>query len=82
MSPRAPDYGPRNLRGIDGNSLLRMRDLAREVSATSPLQAERAKAGRAVERITRELRKRNVSPSPGLGASPPGEASPEAHPLV
>jgi hypothetical protein len=53
----AVDQG--SLRGTDSNSLLRMYDLAK-ASAGSASRQERDRAGRALRRITKELRKRNV----------------------
>ena len=49
-----------NLRGSDSNSLLRMYDLASNTFNTSPFQQERARAEKAIRRIAKELRKRNV----------------------
>ena len=48
------------LRGTDSNSLLRMYDAARAAARASRSQQERDRAGRAVERIAQELRKRDV----------------------
>jgi hypothetical protein len=48
------------LRGADSNSLLRMYDDARGIAAAAGSRQERARADRAVERIARELRRRNV----------------------
>jgi hypothetical protein len=39
---------------------LRLYDLATAILGTSPSQQERARAGKAVQRIAAELRKRNV----------------------
>jgi hypothetical protein len=49
-----------SVRGTDSNSLLRLYDQANEIFTTSPLQQERARAGKAVERIFKELQRRNV----------------------
>ena len=49
------------IRGTDSNSLLRLYDRASEVTKKSPSQQERARAGKAVDRISQELRRRNVS---------------------
>jgi hypothetical protein len=49
------------IRGADSNSLLRMYDEARGISARSSSPKERARADRAVERIARELAKRKVA---------------------
>ena len=49
-----------NIRGTDSNSLLRMYDVANDRVNTSPLQQERARAGKVSQRIARELQKRNV----------------------
>jgi hypothetical protein len=48
------------LRGADSNSLLRMYDDVCGIAATAGSRQERARADRAVERIARELRRRNV----------------------
>jgi len=50
----------RLVRGTDSNSLLRLYDQANEVSKNSPSQQERARAGKAVDRISQELRRRDV----------------------
>ena len=50
----------RKLRGSDSNSLLRMYDLARGIFKNSQSQQERARADKVIERIARELQKRNV----------------------
>jgi hypothetical protein len=50
----------RQLRGTDSNSLLRLYDLAGAIFSTSRLQQERAKADKAIQRIAKELQKRNV----------------------
>jgi len=54
-------FNQQEMRGTDSNSLLRMYDLANRVLQTSGAQQERARAGKAVERICKELRKRNVA---------------------
>ena len=48
------------VRATDSNSLLRLYDQAKVIFDKSPLQQERARAGKALERISEELRKRNV----------------------
>jgi hypothetical protein len=53
-------FCPRNLRGTDSNSLLRLYDVANEVFHKSPLLRERTLAEKTIQRITKELRKRNV----------------------
>ena len=50
-----------SVRGTDSNSLLRLYDRANEVFKKSPSQQERARAGKAVDRISKELQKRHVS---------------------
>jgi hypothetical protein len=50
----------RHLRRTDSNSLLRLYDLARQTCQQSTSQQERVRADRAVQRIARELQKRNV----------------------
>lgn len=49
-----------NLRGTDSNSLLRMYDLASDVFKQTQSQQERARADRTIQRIAKELQKRNV----------------------
>ena len=61
MSDERLSLGRQSLRGTDSSSLLRMYDLARQISATSPLQLERAKAQKATQRLAKELQKRMVS---------------------
>lgn len=56
-----------NLRGTDSNSLLRMYDLANGVLRTTPSQQARARADRALRRITAELQRRKVP----FSAAPP-----------
>lgn len=48
------------LRGTDSNSLLRMYDRAKDIFKKSPSEQERARADRAIQRIVKELAKRNV----------------------
>lgn len=60
MSENGLALGPHAIRGTDSNSLLRLYDLARDTASQSPLQLKRAQADRALRRIARELRKRNV----------------------
>jgi hypothetical protein len=50
-----------NIRGADSNSLLRMYDLATGVFNKSKSQQERARTDRVVQRIAKELQKRNVT---------------------
>jgi hypothetical protein len=50
------------IRSTDSNSLLRMYDAARAAAGMSPSQQERDRANRALQRITRELQKRHLSP--------------------
>jgi len=52
--------GERIIRGTDSNSLLRLYDLAHEVSSKSDLRLKRSRADKAMERIARELDKRKV----------------------
>lgn len=60
MSIELLTLGLQGIRRTDSNSLLRLYDLAREVLSKSRLQQERACADRALQRITKELQKRNV----------------------
>jgi hypothetical protein len=48
------------LRGSDSNSLLRLYDEVHGVLSRAQSQQERARAEKAIQRITTELRKRNV----------------------
>jgi hypothetical protein len=50
-----------DIRGTDSNSLLRIYDLATGVFNKSQSQKERARAGRAMQRIAQELHKRKVT---------------------
>jgi hypothetical protein len=52
----------KGLRGTDSNSLLRLYDQVRELLGHSPSLQERARAEKAIQRITDELRKRDVRP--------------------
>ena len=60
MSNERLSLGRLSIRGTDSSSLLRMYDLARQISATSPSQQERAKADKASRRLAKELQKRKV----------------------
>jgi hypothetical protein len=51
----------RHVRGTDTNSLLRLYDLANVMLSKSPSQQDRLRAGKAIQRISKELQKRNVS---------------------
>ncbi len=58
------DFIPFNrseIRGTDGNSLLRMYDRATSVCNTSTSQQERARAGRSKQLITEELQRRKLT---------------------
>lgn len=61
MSPDVFSLGQQIIRGTDSNSLLRLYDLAHEVSSKAPSQQERIRADAAMQRIAKELKKRNVS---------------------
>ena len=52
-----------NIRGSDVNSLMRLHDLANEIFKTSRLQQERVKMDKAIQRINKELEKRNLPAS-------------------
>lgn len=54
----AVDLG--SIRGTDSNSLLRMYDKAHGILSKSQSQQQRARADRAIQRIAKELEKRNV----------------------
>jgi hypothetical protein len=53
--------GLSDIRGADSNTLLRMYDVATEITAGSPTLQDRARAERALRHIAKELRKRNVA---------------------
>jgi hypothetical protein len=53
-------FEQRNIRGADGNSLLRMSDLAHELLSQSTLMQDRTRADKAIQRIAKELRKRQI----------------------
>jgi hypothetical protein len=50
----------RNVRGADSNSLLRMYDQAQDVFARSLLREERSRADKAIRRIAKELKRREI----------------------
>jgi hypothetical protein len=52
--------GERAIRETDSNSLLRLYDRANAILNNSPLQLERQRADRAIQRVARELRMRDV----------------------
>jgi hypothetical protein len=60
MSGDSLSLGLQRVRGTDSNSLLRLYDLATEIARTSPSQQERARAERALRRITQELDRRKI----------------------
>ena len=60
MNPIILACDRQTIRGTDSNSLLRLYDRANEIFSTSALQRERVRAGKALERIAQELRKRDV----------------------
>jgi hypothetical protein len=60
MNPEVLALDRRNIRGTDSNSLLRLYDLANKIASQSCLQLDRAQADKARDRISKELRKRNV----------------------
>jgi hypothetical protein len=47
-------------RGVDSNLLLRLYDQARAIFDKSPSQQERVRADKVVQRLAKELQKRNV----------------------
>jgi len=61
-----------DIRGADSNSLLHLYDLASEGFNRATSRQERDRAGRALRRITTELRKRNVSFTPRRDNDPRG----------
>jgi hypothetical protein len=60
MSHDAYPGNSQYVRGTDSNSLLRLYDLACQTLNRSSSQQERARADKAIQRIARELQKRNV----------------------
>jgi hypothetical protein len=50
-----------SIRGMDSNSLLRLYDLAHAILNRFPSQQERDRADKAIQRIAKELKQRNVS---------------------
>jgi len=60
MTNRVNTLPMSTLRGTDSNSLLRLYDVVHGVLNRSQSQHERARAEKAIEQITTELRKRNV----------------------
>ncbi len=60
MRPEVLTLGEPKIRGTDSNTLLRLYDAARGISRDSSSALERRRAGRAMERIARELKKRRV----------------------
>ncbi len=53
--------GPRDsIRGMDSNTLLRMHDEAKDARDASRLRQDRIRAAKVVQRIARELGKREV----------------------
>lgn len=60
MNSEILTYSQQNIRRTDSNSLLRLYDQMKEIFTKSPMQQQRLRAGKAVERITKELQRRNV----------------------
>jgi hypothetical protein len=60
MSAAILMMGPRDIRGVDINSLLRIYDFANRAYPRLRSQYERARADKAILRITNELRRREV----------------------
>ena len=61
MSNDVLSIGQGALRATDTNSLLRLYDSVNTIFNKSGLQQERTKAGKAIERIAKELERRKVS---------------------
>lgn len=59
------------IRGTDTNSLLRLYDRAHAILSLAAFQQQRTQAERVVERVAKELQKRNVSVSAGPSATDP-----------
>jgi hypothetical protein len=64
MADDIAPFGPRKLREIDSNSLLRMYDLATGAVSKAASLYERTRAEQTTQRIVKELQRRNVLPSP------------------
>ena len=62
MSNEPLPLNQRKFRGMDNNSLLRMYDLANEFFSRSASQRDRDRASKAIQRIAKELKRRNVRP--------------------
>jgi len=62
MSNELLPLDQRKFRGMDNNSLLRMYDLANEFFSRSASQRDRDRASKAIQRIAKELKRRNVRP--------------------
>ncbi len=60
MSKADFDLSQGHLRGTDSNSLLRLSDHARAAAEGAPSQLVRLQAGKALQRVTRELQRRKV----------------------
>jgi len=60
MNPALSNHS-NSMRYTDSNSLLRMYDSLTAILNTTSLQLERARADKLMQRIIKELRKRNVS---------------------
>jgi hypothetical protein len=60
MTTNTFTFEQRNLRGTDSNSLLRMYDSANAVLKKYASQLERTKADKAIQRIAKELQRRNI----------------------
>ena len=60
MQPPDATLDPRNLRGTDSNSLLRLYDRVKKILSGPASQAERARAERAARRISQVLRGRGI----------------------
>ena len=60
MSTDVLALGHGRIRGTDSNSLLRLYDQARAICDRAPSQQERERADKAVQRLTKELQRRNV----------------------
>jgi hypothetical protein len=60
MSDHDLGSGPRDIRTTDSNSLLRLYDWATQLFNTTNSQLERTRAGKLIQRLTKELQKRQV----------------------
>jgi hypothetical protein len=66
MSAEMPNLTLAAIRGSDSNSLLRLYDTAKAICSMTPSLQQRARADKVMQRLAKELKKRNVA----LGTGP------------